>query len=626
MTQKVANRTITANAVKSAPLRQARWWQPELVVDRREDGTIYVRQKGELGEVPRRISDQLLHWAGKTPDALHLADRNTESGWRELTYAGAVESCRHLGQALIDLKLSPEHPLLILSGNDLEHARLALASIYAGIPYAAVSEAYSLVSTDYAKLKDIVGLLQPGLVFAADGAKFAESIKSAVPADVPVAVACNPQRPGTLLFEELAATQPTAAIDAAREAVTPDTIAKFLFTSGSTGSPKAVINTNGMICANQMMVRDCYAFMQDEPPIVLDWAPWNHTAGGNKVFFMVLFNGGTLYIDDGNPTPDGMKRTVRNLKEIAPSWYFNVPRGYEELARVFDEDTALRDNFFSRVKMLMYAGAGMAQHTWDDLQRQAVESTGERVLIASGLGATETAPFALMCTIEAERAGNIGVPSKGLELKLAPLDDKLEARLRGPNITPGYWKHSELTTAAFDEEGFYNLGDALKFADPDNPSKGFYFDGRTAENFKLRTGTWVSVGRLRAQLVDHFGGLARDAAITGLDRDYIGALVFPDLAACRKIAAITSDDDSTLCLNPLIRQAFLEKMKSFARQSTGSSTLVRRIILLDTPPDIDKGEVTDKGSINQRAVLSNRSDLVGSLYEGGNGVIDVKDA
>lgn len=615
---------ITRDAVKSAPLRKAKWWNPELEIKKRPDGTILIKQKGSLGDIPRRISDRLVHWAQTTPDTVFLADRHAENGWRELTYGDALESSRRLGQTLLDRGLSAERPVLILSGNDLEHARLALACIHVGVPYAPVSEAYSLVSTDFAKLKEIVELLQPGLVFAADGEKFAAAIESTIPAETPVAVTRNPARAGALLFEEFANKEATPAVDAAREAVSPDTIAKFLFTSGSTGSPKAVMNTNGMICANQMMVRDCYAFMQDEPPVVLDWAPWNHTAGGNKVFFMVLFNGGTLYIDDGSPTPAGMPRTIANLQDVAPTFYFNVPRGYEELTRVFDEDADLRDKFFSRVKMLMYAGAGMAQHTWEDLQRQAVEAVGERILIGSGLGATETAPFSLMCTFEADRAGNVGVPSKELELKLVPVGDKLEARLRGPNITPGYWKHPELTAAAFDEEGFYNLGDALKFADPDDPSKGLYFDGRTAENFKLRTGTWVSVGRLRARFVDHFGGLVRDAAITGIDRDYLGALVFPDIAACRKLTGDDSGNDSNLSLNPLIQQAFLEKLRSFAAESTGSSTLVRRIILLDSPPDIDKGEVTDKGSINQQAVRSHRADTVEELYAGSKRVIDIK--
>jgi feruloyl-CoA synthase len=607
--------------VRSAPLRPARYWQPAFEVTRRADGNVYVRQLGALGDVPRRISDVLAHWARETPDATFLADRGPDGAWRRLTYAGALDSARRLGQVLLDHGLGPEHPLVILSGNDLEHALLALAAIHVGVPYAPVSEAYSLVSQDHGKLREIVDLLEPGLVFAADGARFAGAIADAVPAATPLLVARNPVR-GATLFADAAVTTPTAAVDAAVEKVGPETIAKFLFTSGSTGAPKAVINTNGMICASQMMVRDCYAFMQDESPVVLDWAPWNHTAGGNKVFFMVLFNGGTLYIDDGRPTPEGMHRTIRNLKEVAPTWYFNVPKGYEELIPAFEADRELRERFFSRVKMLMYAGAGLAQHTWDDLQRLSVETTGTRVLVAAGLGATETSPFALMCTWEAERAGNVGVPARGLVLKLVPVEDKLDARLKGPSITPGYWKHPELTAAAFDEEGFYILGDALRFADPADIGKGFYFDGRTAENFKLRTGTWVNVGQLRAQFVNAFEGLARDVALTGLDEAWVGGLVVPDVRSCQLIAGRTVEGD-VLFADPAVRAAFAEKLRAFAARSTGSSTLVQRIILLPTPLEIDKGEVTDKGSLNQRAVLRHRAGLVAELYAGSPRVIDL---
>jgi len=611
--------------IGAAPLRQARYWHPDLEIRRTEDGTLYVRQLGELPEPPRCIADRLRYWARRTPDAMFIADRGSDGRWRRLTYAQMLERAERLGQFLAERDLSPGHPVVIVSGNDIEHAQLALACILVGVPHASLSEAYSLISTDYSKLRDIVATLEPGLVFAADGERFAKAIAAAVPATTPLLVVRNPARSGTVLFEEAVKTEPGEAGRQAAERVAPDTIAKFLFTSGSTGSPKAVINTNRMICANQMMVRDCYAFMQDEPPIVLDWAPWSHTAGGNKVFFMVLFNGGALYIDDGRPTPDGIRRTVRNLSEVAPTWYFNVPKGYEELVRQFDADPALRDRFFSRVKMLMYAGAALAQHTWEELQRLSVEATGERVLIAAGLGATETSPFALMCTFEAERAGNVGVPSRGLELKLVPVGDKLEARLKGPSITPGFWKDPELTRRSFDEEGFYNLGDALRFADPDDVTKGFYFDGRTAENFKLSSATWVNVGRLRAQFVDHFGPMVRDLAITGADRPYLGALVFPDIRECRHLAGDEALSGETLLQNPRVRAAFLKKLKSLAAQSTGTSTCIRRIILVAQPADIDKGEATDKGSINQRAVLSNRQHEVEALYAGDPRAIDIGD-
>ncbi len=615
---------LNQQSVATAALRQARYWEPQIEVDRRPDGTIYVRQLGDLPPPPERIADRLRHWAETTPDHTFIADRGADGEWRRLSYREMLERARRLGQKLIDLGLSTERPVLILSGNDIEHAQLALACILVGIPYSALSEAYSLVSTDFSKLREIKSLLNPGLVFAADGDAFARALGTVFD-DTAVAVTRNRPRAGAMLFSELLATEPGSAADAAAAAVRPDTIAKWLFTSGSTGSPKAVINTNGMIAANQMMIRDCYAFVQDEPPVVLDWTPWNHTAGGNKVFFMVLFNGGTLYIDDGRPTPAGIGKTLRNLAEIAPTWFFNVPRGYEEMVHAFDRDHTLRDTFFSRVKMLMYAGAGLGQHTWEALQRQSVEATGERVLIASGLGSTETAPFSLMCTIEAKRAGNVGIPAKGITLKLVPVGDKLEARLKGPNITPGYWKQPELTAKAFDDEGFYNLGDALRFADPDDVYQGFYFDGRTAENFKLRTGTWVNVGRLRTGFIDHFDGLVKDVALTGLDEEFLGGLVFPDLRLARELAGDDNLEGEALVSHPAVRAAFADKLRSLARTSTGSSTLIRRIILMARPPEIDRGEVTDKGSINQRQVLSNRADEAAEIYRGSARVISIEE-
>ena len=613
---------ISSIEVAAAPLRKAHFWSPQITMSKDAHGVISVKQTEALGDYPDRMADRLVHWATVDPDRLYLAARGADEGWIKLTYGQALERARRLGEALFGYNLSPEHPLLILSGNDLEHAQLALACYYAGIPYAPLSPAYSLVSKDFGKLKDVVALLEPGLVFAADGAQFEAAIDATVPESTSVLVSRNPKRSDALLFSNLVTTEPSPAVDAAFSNVGRDTIAKFLFTSGSTGSPKGVINTNRMLCASQAMVVDCYAFMADEPPIVLDWAPWNHTAGGNKVFNMVLYNGGTLYVDDGNPTPRGMVKSIRNLKEVAPTWYFNVPRGYEELVPALETDPALRDSFFSRVQMLMYAGAGLAQHTLDDLQRLSVEATGERVLVAAGLGATETAPFALMCTWDEGVASNVGLPAKGIELKLVPMEGKLEARLRAPTITPGYWKEPKLTAEAFDESGFYNLGDALKFADPDDVMRGFLFDGRTAENFKLRTGTWASVGALRAGLINHFDGLIKDAVITGLNEEFIGALVLPNWVACRALAGDDSILDADVAANENVRAVFKEKLISLGKKSTGSSTRIRRILLLDVPPSIDLGEVTDKGSVNQRAVLRNRADKVAQIYAGSAAVID----
>jgi feruloyl-CoA synthase len=343
--------------------------------------------------------------------------------------------------------------------------------------------------------------------------------------------------------------------------------------------------------------------------------PWSHTFGSNHNFNMVLTYGGSLYIDDGNPTPPGAPKTARNLREIAPTIYFNVPKGYEALISHFRADDALRRNFFGRLKVLFYAGAGLNETTWDQLTQLAIETTGERIIFLSSLGSTETAPLALACSWDFDRPGNIGLPAPGVELKLVPNEGKLEARFRGPHITPGYWRQDQLTRDAFDEEGFYKLGDALKFVDPNDPGKGLLFDGRIAEDFKLSTGTWVSVGPLRARFIDHFAPYVRDVVFAGADRDDLAALIFPDVEACRKLANLGPDAPlSDIVAAPVVRAKFTELLKKLAGLSPGSSTRVNRAILMAEPPSLDKGEVTDKGSFNQRAVLRNRATAVDELY------------
>jgi feruloyl-CoA synthase len=462
----------------------------------------------------------------------------------------------------------------------------------------------------------IIELLTPGLVFVNDGGPFARALHAAVPDEIELVVARNPQGDRkTTLFSDLLGAPDDASVDAAHDAVTPDTIVKFLFTSGSTGSPKAVINTHRMLCSNQAMLASGFAFVADEPPVVVDWLPWSHTFGSNHNFNMVLTCGGSLYIDDGNPTPPGVPKTVRNLREIAPTIYFNVPKGYEALITHFRADETLRRNFFSRLKVLFYAGAGLNQTTWDELTQLAVETTGERIIFLSSLGSTETSPLALACSWDFDRPGNIGVPTPGVDLKLVPNEGKLEARLRGPHITPGYWRQHELTRDAFDEEGFYKIGDALKFVDPDDPGKGLLFDGRIAEDFKLSTGTWVSVGPLRARFIDHFAPYVRDVVFAGADRDFIAALVFPDIEACRKLAGLAPDASASDIVGaPNVRQKFAELLKKLAAFSQGSSTRIARAIVMAELPSMDKSEMTDKGSINQRAVLRNRASLVDELY------------
>ncbi len=600
----------------TAPLRPVRLGAFDAVLDRRADGTMLLRTAQTLGPYHNNLSEPLEYWAKAAPDRIFLAQRDAEGGWRTLSYAQVLSQVKRIGAALLRRGLSAERPVAIISGNGIDHALLGMAAMYVGVPYAPISAAYSLMSTDFGKLRAIINLLTPGLVFAVDGGPFARAIAAAVPEDVELVVTQNPppDRKATR-FAELLGAEDTAGVAAAQTQVTPDTIAKFLFTSGSTGNPKAVVNTHLMLCSNQAMIAAGFCFVADEPPVVVDWLPWSHTFGGNHNFNMVLVNGGSLYIDDGNPTPPGVPKTARNLREIAPTAYFNVPKGYEALVPHFRADETLRKNFFSRLKVLFYAGAGLNQTTWDALTQLAIETTGERIIFLSSLGSTETSPLALACSWDFDRPGNIGLPAPGVELKLVPSDGKLEARLRGSLITPGYWRQDDLTAAAFDDEGFYKIGDALKFADPDQPGKGLLFDGRIAEDYKLSTGTWVSVGPLRANFIDHFAPYVRDVVFAGPDRDDIVALVFPDIEACRRLAGLAPEaSTATVLAGAAVRAKFAELLNTMAATSRGSSTRVARAILMAELPSMDKGEMTDKGSINQRAVLTNRAALVEELY------------
>jgi feruloyl-CoA synthase len=610
-------RDMQGKADTAAPLRSVHLGPAECIVDRDADGTIHIRSPHALPPYPDKITERLEYWATVAPTRVFLAQRDATGAWRTLSYAAALAQARGIAQALLDRNLSAERPIAILSGNDIEHALLGLAAMYVGIPYAPISVPYSLMSQDFGKLKAIIQILAPGLVYVSDGKPFARAIDTAVPAGVEIAAAANP--PGsrfTTSFTDLVATEPTAAVDAAHARVAPDTIAKILFTSGSTGEPKGVINTQRMLCSNQAMIGAGFAFFADEPPMIVDWLPWNHTFGANHNFNLVLTNGGSLYIDEGRPLPAAIGATARNLREIAPNIYFNVPRGYEMLLPYLRQDKALRENFFSRLKVLFYAGAALAQHVRDDLQKLAIENCGERIIFLSSLGSTETAPLALACSWDSDHAANIGLPAPGVDLKLVPNGGKLEARLKGPNITPGYWHRPDLTAEAFDEEGYYRLGDALSFVDPDDPAKGLLFDGRIAEDFKLSSGTWVSVGPLRARIIAQLAPYARDVVIAGADRDDITILVIPDLEVCRKLATgLAAHAPAADMLNHgCVRAAFQAMLKKLANESTGSSTRVKRAILLADPPSLDVGEITDKGSINQRAVLNHRRSLVEELY------------
>ncbi|MBB3139639.1 feruloyl-CoA synthase [Halomonas organivorans] len=595
--------------------RDVRLGEATAQLTRRDDGVQLLRVAEPLGDYPDTLMDCLDRWAAEAPARCFVARRDDTGQWQRLSYADALERVRCLAQCLLDAGLSVERPLVILSGNSVEHLLLAMAAMYVGIPYASISPAYSLVSRDFVKLRHIVDLLTPGMVMVDRADDFAAALAAVKPDDCE----CLAVEPGAVdgarQFRELLDTPVSEAVDSAHAAVTPDTIAKFLFTSGSTGMPKGVINTNRMLCANQEMLAAQMPFLRDEPPVLVDWLPWNHTFGGNHNAGIVLYNGGSLYIDDGRPVPGEFDKTLDNLREIAPTIYFNVPKGFEILVEHLKRDDALRETFFSRLNLMFFAAAGLSQHVWDELDRLAIQTLGCKVGMLTGLGATETAPSAMFASLEESRSGVVGLPARGVTVKLVPNGGKLECRVKGPSVMPGYWRQPEITAKSFDEEGFYCLGDAVKFIDPETPQRGMRFDGRISEDFKLDTGTWVSVGPLRARVIELGAPHVKDVVIAGIDRSHVSILVFPELDKCRELAGAGREATvaEVLASEP-VRERFRRLLGELAEHGTGSSNRVRRAVLLDEPPRLDANEATDKGSINQRAVLENRAAIVDELY------------
>ena len=557
----------------------------EVNVEKRPDGSSVLRSPQKLGAYARCVTEWLVHWSDHSPERVFLAERSGE-GWRRISYRESYGAVRRIGQALLNLGLNQGRPVAILSDNSIDHALLALGAMHVGVPVAPISPAYSLMSGDFGKLKSIFELVQPGLTFVSDVEKYTAAL---------AAVGAKPTS-----VAELLETNPGSTMEREFAKVKPESVAKILFTSGSTGSPKGVINTHRMLCANQQMLAQAWPFVEDRPPVIVDWLPWNHTFGGNHNFNLLLRNGGTLYIDGGKPAPGLAEITARNLKEIAPTLYFNVPRGYDLLLPFLEKDAELRRNFFSQLDVLFYAAAALPQNLWD-----RIKAFKPDVVMLSAWGSTETSPLATSVHFHMERPGVIGLPVAGCELKLVPSAGKMEVRVRGPNVMPGYYKREDLTRAAFDGEGFYRIGDAVKFADPADAAKGIVFDGRVAEDFKLSTGTWVNAGAVRIRLIAAADPLIQDAVITGHDRDELGALVF---------------------LSPAARDLPPEEVRSRLRSvlrgfSGGSSTCPARLMVMSEPPSIDANEITDKGYMNQRAVLERRAALVERLYSGDESVI-----
>jgi feruloyl-CoA synthase len=588
---------------------------PDVLVDRRGDGTVLLSSRHALGSYERTIGDMLVRAAAKSPSRDYLLERAGEE-LRRVTYVEALSIVRSLAAALLSRGLDEQRPLLILSENSIDHALLALAAMHVGIPVVPVSPAYSLLSSDFAKLRHIFGLVAPGAVFAEDGARFASALALAEQLGAEVIVSKNaPKGMRVVTVAELSASTISNRVDARFAALTPDSIAKILFTSGSTGMPKGVLNTQRMLTSNQAMIRTVWPFLTSAPPVVVDWLPWSHTFGGNHNAFLVLANQGTLMIDEGRPVPGMIEKTVRNLREIPPTLYFNVPRGFDALLPFLENDEELRSRFFERLDLLFYAAAALPQSSWERLAQVSVAARGDEITMVSAWGSTETSPLVTSVHFPISAAGNIGVPAPGTVVKLAPLDGKLELRVKGPNVTPGYYAREAETAAAFDEEGFFRMGDAGKLLDESDANRGIAFDGRLAENFKLSTGTWVNVGELRVSLLAAAAPLVQDAVITGHDRDFVGALLFLDAGACERATGLPRGSSiETLAADPALRDRLITALAKRNRQTSGATRTVARCLILIRPASLDLGEITDKGYLNQRALLTTRSADVDELH------------
>ena len=591
---------------------------PALVtVENRPDGGFILSSPMPLKPCEESMGVLLRRWATDTPDRIFIGERDSSGAWSTLTYREAACLADAIAQALIDRKLGADRPVMILSGNSVSHALLVLGCYISGVPVAPVSAAYSLLSDDFFKLKAIFLEVKPALIYVEDGTMFSRALHALDLSGVEVVIR-NGQVDGvpTSSFATLLETHATDEVEQAFARVGPGTVAKLLFSSGSTGQPKGILNTHGMLCANQQMLAQIWPFTKTTPPVLVDWLPWSHTFGGNHNFNLVLKRGGTLYIDEGKPVPGLVLKTVKNLAEVSPTIYFNVPSGFAMLLPHLERDEALRHNFFKKLQLIFYAGAALPQDLWLRLEAVAILATGHKVPMTSSWGSTETSPLATSAHFPIDKAGVIGLPCPGVSLKMVPNGEKFELRVKGPHVTPGYLNRPDLTRDAFDADGFYKIGDAGIFADPADPSRGISFAGRIAEDYKLTTGTWVHVGKTRLEAVTTAAPLLQDALVTGHDRAYVGILAWPNIAACRELCG---DSEAALTVEELVRRKEVvdhvhRAMAIYNETHIGSATRVRRVMLMTEPPSIDANEITDKGYINQRASLDRRENLVERLY------------
>lgn len=589
---------------------------PDVAIERRVDGTIVLSSNTPLRKTSATVGEWLERWAREAPDSVFIAQRDQPgTPWRKVTYRQAWDSVLSIATALLDRDLSAERPLAVLSDNAVEVLLISLAAIQIGVPVVSVTSAYSLVATDYSKLAAMIALSTPGMIYADDGERYGKALVAIADFRPYEVVSLVNVRPGDTAFHDLRIAADEAQVRAAMAAVGPDTITRILFTSGSTGAPKGVINTQRMHTTMAEARTQLWPILERMPPVIVDWLPWSHTFGANHNLFLILRNGGAMYIDAGRPAPGLMDTTLANIRDVRPNIFLNVPRGFDMLVDVMDQDEAFRRHFFASVKVMFYAGAALGIKTWKRLQEHSIAAIGAVTPTLTAWGATETSPVATDCHYMADRNGNIGVPIPGCQVKLLPSGDKIEARIKGPNVTPGYFRSPELTAQAFDEEGFYRIGDALRLADEHDPNRGMIFDGRISEDFKLRTATWVNVGVVKARAVAALSPVAQEVVVTGQDADHIGFLVFPNLPACRALSGLPAEatSDEVLASAPVVARV-REGMQALRDDGGGSSSYAAAAVILTRPPSINDGEITDKGYINQRRVLACRADLVEALY------------
>ena len=602
--------------IRDAPLRPVLFFSPEVELTRQSDGSLLMRSLEPLSAYNDRIGDWLDYWALHAPGRIFLLEQ-TEDGERRITYAEAYDAALSLGEGLLAYELGPDRPLAILAPNSIDHALVMLAALYVGIPLAPIAPAYALQTTDYARLRHALRLLTPGLIVVEDADLYAGAMVQALEASVPMfamrgASASPPIHELASLYGD---GSRRGAVKSAASRVRRETIAKFLFTSGSTGMPKAVINTHGMVCSNSQVKRQVAPFLTMEPPVMVDWAPWNHSAGSNSNFSIILHNGGTLYIDPGKPTPEMFGASLKLLRRVSPTLYFNVPRGYELLIPYLEADRDFCGHFFERLKFLWYAAASMQPATWFELERLAVKAVGHRILTVTGLGMTETGPIALFGNEHARGPGVVGIPVAGVELKLIPHDSSFEVRYRGPSITPGYWRDSKASAECFDEQGFFLSGDLVTFVDPERPGAGLRFEGRINEDFKLSSGTKVGAGKVRLDALAALRPLAHEVVVCGANRDDVRILVFPDWEVCGVTVGLhPAATPAQIACNRTVRAMFHERLARLHAAGTGSSNRIAAALLVEIPPSGAAGELTEKGTVNSRALQRNRPELIDALF------------